>query len=180
MTGPLSTAVNNPVDAASPSSTDGLASSAERAAQDLWIRAAERLRARLSRHTFQTYFEPIRPLSLIQDELVLAHSSRFMIDWVRDNLLDVLLRDLEEQHGRPCAVEFEVREGEGYAPAEAPQQAPPQPQVARSEAAPPPRPLNINPKYTFDSFVVGPSNQFAVAACTAVANAPGKDRKSVV
>src|SRR5437773_1344689 len=36
------------------------------------------------------------------------------------------------------------------------------------------RPPTINAKYTFDSFVVGPSNQFAVAACTAVANAPGK------
>src|SRR5256884_7261280 len=43
-----------------------------------------------------------------------------------------------------------------------------------SEPPPSSRQLQINPKYSFDSFVVVPSNQFAVAACTAVANAPGK------
>jgi hypothetical protein len=78
-------------------------------AQDLWTRGTERLRVRLSRKTFQTYFEPIEPVSLVGDELTLAHSSKFVIDWVRDNLLDVLLQDLEAQHGRRCRVKFVVR-----------------------------------------------------------------------
>src|ERR1051325_12165784 len=103
MSGSLSTAVDSPVDG--PFDARG-----ERAAADLWTRAAERLRARLSRHTFQTYFEPVRPVSLVGDELTLAHSSKFMIDWVRDNLLDVLLQDLEAQYGARCAVKFVVRE----------------------------------------------------------------------
>src|SRR3954451_493137 len=103
MSGSLSTAVDNPVDGS-------FDASGERAAADLWTRATERLRARLSRHTFQTYFEPVRPISLIGDELTLAHSSKFMIDWVRDNLLDVLVQDLEAQRGSPCAVKFVVRE----------------------------------------------------------------------
>ena len=81
--GSLSTAVNKPVDGL-------LENTAEKAAVDLWTRAIERLKARLSRHTFQTYFEPIKPISLQGDELILGHSSKFMIDWVRDNLLDVL------------------------------------------------------------------------------------------
>src|SRR3954465_9317768 len=106
MSGSLSTAVDNPVDGP-------FDANAERAAADLWIRAIERLRARLSRHTFQTYFEPVRAVSLIGDELTLAHSSKFMIDWVRDNLLDVLLQDLEAQRGAPCAVKFVVRERPG-------------------------------------------------------------------
>src|SRR3954462_9839350 len=103
MSGSLSTAVDNPVDGPSDPS-------AEQAAVDLWMRAIERLRGRLSRHTFQTYFEPVRPVSLIGDELTLAHSSKFMIDWVRDNLLDVLLQDVEAQRGSPCSVNFVVRE----------------------------------------------------------------------
>src|SRR5438874_13134748 len=171
MSGSLSTAVNKPVDGV-------LDDSAEKAAVDLWTRAIERLKARLSRHTFQTYFEPIKPVSLEGDELTLAHSSRFMIDWVRDNLLDVLLQDLEAQLGRTCPVKFVVRE---RAPGEDVAEAPPLPESKPPATSPPPseappgsRQLQINPKYTFDSFVVGPSNQFAVAACTAVANAPGK------
>src|SRR5438477_7291560 len=139
--------------------------------------AIERLRARLSRHTFQTYFEPIKPVSLVEGELTLAHSSKFMIDWVRDNLLDVLLQDLEAQHGSKCLVKFVVRERPGT-DAEIPE-APPietRAPITTPPPEPPPgaRQLQISAKYSFDSFVVGPSNQFAVAACTAVANAPGK------
>jgi chromosomal replication initiator protein len=149
----------------------------ERAAVDLWTRAIDHLRGRLSRHTFQTYFEPIRPVSLIADELTLAHSSKFMIDWVRDNLLDVLLQDLETQYGSRCAVKFVVRERPGT-DAEVPEARAVDERAAITTPPPsdppPSRQLQINSKYTFDSFVVGPSNQFAVAACTAVANAPGK------
>ena len=176
MSGTLSTAVNNPVDG-----LEGAARAvdAEIAAVDLWTRAIERLKARLSRHTFGTYFEPIRPVSLSNDELTLAHSSKFMIDWVRDNLLDVLVQDIEAQHGARCQVKFVVRErpvGDEQQEIPSPSRAQPAPSPVTSSEPPPPsaRQLSINPKYTFDSFVVGPSNQFAVAACTAVANAPGK------
>src|SRR2546421_9996074 len=150
MPGSLSTGVNKPVDGL-------LDNSAEKDAVDLWTRAIERLRARLSRHTFQTYFEPIRPVSLHADELTLAHSSKFMIDWVRDNLLDVLVQDLEAQHGSKCSVKFIVRERPGTEEGETPGE----PAQARSEtptsgpAAPggaPVRPPAINAKYTFDSF----------------------------
>ena len=175
MSGSLSTAVNKPVDG---KPGDPAAIESERAAADLWNRAIDHLRGRLSRHTFQTYFEPIRPVSLEGGELTLAHSSKFMIDWVRDNLLDVLLQDLEAQYGSKCGVKFVVRERPG-SEAEIPE-APPVPESRPAVTTPPPsdpppsRQLQINPKYTFESFVVGPSNQFAVAACTAVANAPGK------
>src|SRR5437588_674979 len=107
MTVPLSTVVNSPVDGPGqivqpPQVTHS--SEAERSAIDLWTRAVAHLKNRLSRHTYQTYFEPIRPVSLAGEDLVLAHSSKFMIDWVRDNLLDVLLVDLVQQKGGPCKV----------------------------------------------------------------------------
>src|SRR5438132_12978928 len=109
MSGSLSTAVNKPV--------DGVAAEtpveSEHAALDLWTRAIDHLRGRLSRHTFQTYFEPIKPVSLEGGELTLAHSSKFMIDWVRDNLLDVLLQDLEAPYGSKCGVKFVVRQRPG-------------------------------------------------------------------
>src|SRR5438105_4579525 len=144
MSGSLSTAVDNPVDGP-------FDASAEQAAMDLWTRAIERLRGRLSRHTFQTYFEPVRPVSLIGDELTLAHSSKFMIDWVRDNLLDVLLQDLEAQRGSTCAVRFVVRERVS----EAGEYTEPGGRAVSSDIQPvagvPVRPPTINGKYTFDS-----------------------------
>src|SRR2546423_402255 len=163
MSGSLSTAVNKPVDGS-------LGVVAEKEAVALWTRAIERLRARLSRHTFQTYFEPIKPVSLLAGELTLAHSSKFMIDWVRDNLLDVLLQDLEAQHGSKCTVKFVVRERPGTEPETEPaaataERTDPSPSVSTTSPGLPGRPPTLNTKYTFDSFVVGPSNQFAVAAC---------------
>src|SRR5471030_2299723 len=148
MPGSLSTAVNKPVD----DSAEGVAVESERAALSLWTRAIERLRVRLSRHTFQTYFEPIKPISLADDELTLAHSSKFMIDWVRDNLLDVLLQDLEAQYGQKCAVRFVVRERpSGGGPEEDPVAPPPQserqPVTQQSPEQPPARQLQINAKY---------------------------------
>src|SRR5438067_11174404 len=128
MPGSLSTGVNKPVDGL-------LDNSAEKDAVDLWTRAIERLRARLSRHTFQTYFEPIRPVSLHAGELTLAHSSKFMIDWVRDNLLDVLVQDLEAQHGARCTVRFVVRERPG-SDAEPGPAAPPAPRAEPPSSAP--------------------------------------------
>src|SRR5436309_3833445 len=170
MLGSLFTTVNNTVDG--PTVVNPLDS--ERAATDLWTRAIHRLKGRLSRHTFQTYFEPIKPVSLEGDELTLAHSSKFMIDWVKDNLLDVLVQDLEAQRGAACAVKFVVRERPSDAGDEAEVAARSLPGDLQPAAGVPLRPPTINAKYTFDSFVVGPSNQFAVAAFTAVANAPGK------
>ena len=176
MSGSLSTGVNKPVDGPAPAASMDVPLESERAAVDLWTRAIDRLRGRLSRHTFQTYFEPIKPVSLEGTELTLAHSSKFMIDWVRDNLLDVLLKDLEAQHLAPVSVRFIVRERPGTDDVISTEDmAPRAPVTSPPPSEPPPsRQLQINPKYTFDSFVVGPSNQFAVAACTAVANAPGK------
>jgi len=149
--------VNKPVD----DSAEGVAVESERAALSLWTRAIERLRVRLSRHTFQTYFEPIKPISLADDELTLAHSSKFMIDWVRDNLLDVLLQDLEAQYGQKCAVKFVVRDRPGTGSPDEEQAArSPQPDhrapIAQTAPEQPPRQLQINGKYTFESFVVGP------------------------
>src|SRR2546428_13159466 len=154
MSGSLSTAVNNTVDGP----TTMPVVNSELAATDLWTRAIHRLKGRLSRHTFQTYFEPIKPVSLEGDELTLAHSSRFMIDWVRDNLLDVLLQDLEAQHGRKCGVKFVVCErpsGEEVAEAfpvsaSKPQVTPPPP----SEPPPSSDPLQFIPTTTIVSFHV--------------------------
>src|SRR5919199_398753 len=66
------------------------------------------------------------------DLLTRAHSSKFMIDWVRDNLLDVLVQDLEAQHGARCTVKFVVRERPGT---EAEVESAAQPAASRPEAA---------------------------------------------
>src|SRR5438874_2406465 len=92
---------------------------------------------------------------------------------MRDNLLDVLMEDLLQQRGGPCKVQFVVRERTGEQNLNTP---PPPPPTKNIEPIAERRPiqLNLNPKYSFESFVINPSNQFTVATYTAIANLPGK------
>ncbi len=145
-------------------------------ANEFWTQARAGLRARLNRHSFHTYFAPIRVVEGNASSITLAHTNSFMIDWVRDNYLDVLAEELFKLRGAPMAVKFVVGE-------EPPQE---QEEITVEFAAPPAAPTahegprsqgvanGLNDRYTFDTFVVGTSNQFAEAACTAVADTPGK------
>jgi chromosomal replication initiator protein len=163
MNNDLSTAVHNSVETPA----------AAGAAAVLWNQALEQLRGRVNEHVFRTYFVPIAPLAYANGSLDLALPSNFMRDWVRDHFEDVLSQVVAGVNGGPISLRFEVREPLVAPPAELAASIIAPARVA--EPAPvPERPARLNPKYTFDSFVVGPSNQFAVAACVSVAENPGK------
>jgi chromosomal replication initiator protein len=144
-------------------------------AAGVWSRSLEILRSRVSDHVFRTYFVPVTALGLQNGTLDLALPSNFMRDWVKDHFEDVLGQAVASVTGGPVSLRFEVREQPGQPGADA---SPSEP-VRAAEApavipAAPQRPARLNPKYTFDNFVVGPSNQFAVAACISVGENPGQ------
>ena len=144
--------------------------------QALWGLACEGLRSKLNRHTFQTYFAPIRAVGGDGASITLAHTNNFMIDWVRDNYADILGEELRRHRGNPVGVKFVITDSPAAPTADAAEPSATSRIAFVAPAAPrgPGIASGLNEKYTFDTFVVGPSNQFAVAACNAVANAPGK------
>jgi chromosomal replication initiator protein len=113
----------------------------------------------------------IRPLHALEEgeTLRLLAPNRFVMDWVRDRFLpriSNLARELAEDKARQ--VSLEVGATAVSAPVIA---APPSPLAA------PPIPTpgsGLNPLYTFDSFVEGKSNQFALAAAHQIAENPGR------
>jgi chromosomal replication initiator protein len=140
----------------------------------------------------QAFLRLTRPLGLVEDTALLAAPNEFTKDLIearlRPQVIDVLSREL----GRDVriAVTVEPQEAEDDVAEEAPQlvavgdvavqavapSGPPS-SVAGSGGAPPPRfdsDSRLNPKYTFDTFVIGSSNRFAHAAAIAVAEAPAK------
>ena len=149
---------------------------------DLWKSVLSRLEPRLDPHTFNTW---LRPTALAwQDESalhVLVPNEVFR-DWLRDNYSDLIRAALAELTGSPLAVEFTT--GGNSPPQELARPsvhstaADPLTDVAAVAALPfeESGPISgpLNSKYTFESFVVGASNQLANAAARAVAESPSR------
>jgi len=145
---------------------------------ELWERALETLRMRLSTENFETWLAPVHCETIEDDVAVLRIPNRFYADWISNHYTDLLLEALEgasDGDAAPRKLRFEVDETlqkEVQATRRVEPVAAPRPK-ARAKA-PAITSSDLNPKYSFDNFVVGPSNQLAHAASVAVGSAPGK------
>ena len=133
----------------------------------LWTRLLDATARKLPGAVLDSWLRPCRPLSLEGDHLTIAAPNRFTRDWLIQHHLDVLQAAAAEcigGHPRVSIVIDDAPSEEGAAEASAPATA------ARGGA----KIEGLNPRYTFDTFVVGSSNQFAQAACQAVAELPSR------
>jgi chromosomal replication initiator protein len=126
----------------------------------LWDDVLARVEGKVNRHSFATWFRPTTFLSLDGATLRIGVPNAQFREWLSKNYLGVLQEALAEAGQPSLRVAFEeVAEEATAAAATAP--------VERDSSP-------LNPKYTFESFVVGSSNQFAHAAARAVAEIPSK------
>jgi chromosomal replication initiator protein len=136
----------------------------------IWDQILARIETKVNRHSFYTWF---RPTSLMTDggsQLTIRVPNPLFKDWLTKHYSVVLAEALTEVR-RPGATVLFV--AEGAAPAVAPEEAATPP--AHEREPPPAAALGgLNPRYSFDTFIVGSSNQFAHAACRAVAEAPSR------
>ncbi len=137
--------------------------------EDVWDEVRQRLRNTVNNATYEFAFDRARPVGLDGDRLTLAVETEFARGWVNRRYLPLLKDALFEVLGSDVDVDITVAPREpapaGHIdPSMAPQPAP---------AAPPPRRTSkLQPRFTFEGFVTGPSNRFAHAAALAVAEAP--------
>ncbi|RMG16297.1 MAG: AAA family ATPase, partial [Deltaproteobacteria bacterium] len=111
----------------------------------------------------------MRCVSEAEGRLVLALPSKFIRDWVQDNYLDFLEREVAGVAGAPVSIELTVDEAaQTTRPAPSSAETPPRRGPRRTTSGP----RALNERYSFDTFVCGASNQFAYAACKAVADVP--------
>jgi chromosomal replication initiator protein len=135
---------------------------------NVWEQVLVRVEGKVNRHSFFTWF---KPTSFVADDghtLTIRVPNPLFKDWLTKHYAVVLEEALRET-GRPeTSLAFQAGDVD-------PAAAPPAP-MADDELtisdAPAGVAQGLNPRYTFDTFIVGPSNQFAHAACRAVAEAP--------
>ncbi len=140
----------------------------ELSAKDAWKRLLEEARRELPEATVRTWLEPAVPLALENGRLVLGAPDQFAAEWNDTKHAPVLSRAAERVFGAPTPVVFRVMEDR--------QQRPQMDFFVAPKPAPAPMAgtTPLNERYTFDSFVVGKSNELAAAAAHAVAEAPGR------
>lgn len=137
---------------------------------DLWNIVLEDLRQTLPSQSFSTWILPIRPVNQNSTSLTLEVPNRFFADWLQDNhYAGIIQGSLRRSTGHDLSVDFTVQRGEKAYVRPTPDEAPPGPRAEAPDWQERARKIGLNPKYTFDSFVVGNSNQFAHAAALAVA-----------
>ena len=134
----------------------------EYTAQSLWREVAARLRQALNEATYQAWFGEARGIELSDDTFTIAAPNDFAKVWIGGHFLELMKAAVREATGKELDVVLTVRRRPRLEPASVP--------------ADRPRPVytDLNPKYTFDSFVIGSSNRFAHAAALAVAESPAQ------
>lgn len=138
---------------------------------DLWTEAVRSLEPHVKPAHRERWLAPIECVSISDGRIVLRAPNRYCKEWFEDNFLPRILQDLEARTAQRFRIEFQVLDAEsGSPPAADPRSEGVPTPVAR---VPTPAPLpDLQPRFTFDRFVVGPTNQFAHAAARMVADAP--------
>ncbi|MBF0169553.1 MAG: chromosomal replication initiator protein DnaA [Nitrospinae bacterium] len=143
----------------------------------LWDECQRALKERLNPHNYESWIDPIECLAFTGKEVTLAVPSSFFIEWINEHYRDQIESILTDMTGGPVSIAFLVSKGEVKSPPEpkakgkAP--APTKEERTLTLAAARER-AHLNEKYTFDSFVVGKSNEFCHASAKAVASKLGQ------
>ena len=152
--------------------------------ENVWLEAQTNLKKVLTEQTYNTWIDPLKFLGATDDTIVLEVPSSFFQKWVTDKYLSMIKEAISAVNSKNYQIEFHI----GEAKPEAQQE----PKADKGQKASRDKDKekdkekdrekekdkksdfipNLNPKYTFESFVCGASNQFAYAASQAVANKP--------
>jgi chromosomal replication initiator protein len=153
-------------------------------ATELWDAVRSTLRDSLPGETYEMWFSKIEPTKVTKDYVELLAPNEFSAIWIQDNFLDLVRKEMSEVAGR----EMEVNLVSPERVQEDSTKSRPQRVTSSSSRVPKagqPDKVSrelfgmgvrqaINPRNTFENFVVGPGNQLAHAACVAVSNAPAQ------
>ncbi len=141
-------------------------------AATVWDQVLSRIETKINRHSFYTWF---KSTTLVRQEgpvLSVRVPSPIFGDWLTKHYAGVIAEALDEVGRGDLNVQFVHEEGVAELAAPAGVEAVAEPITGMG--APSPATVGLIPRYTFGSFVVGSSNQFAHAAARAVAEAPSR------
>jgi chromosomal replication initiator protein len=136
--------------------------------EELWNNSLSGIEERVGDNILDLWFRPIKLSQVKEQQITVDIPNRFFKDWIEDNYPDIIAESLRGILGYPVTVRYRIAAKVDPAVKKMDMRLESRKQKLAS------RGIYLNPKYTFENFVTGPSNQFAQAAAKAVAGAPGK------
>lgn len=154
----------------------------------LWKATLGQLELKVSQGNFLTWFRNTKIKERRQDMIVVETPSAFIHEWLSKKYQTTILEILQSLDKNIQQVQFSIYStSTAHRPLKKnsritvqknrpqPPQTPPQPATVQASTSPvTPSSNTLNPKYVFETFIVGPSNEIAHAACRAVADRPGQ------
>lgn len=138
--------------------------------QRLWQATLGELELKMARATFDTWLRDTHSIGIENaDTLVIGVKNGYAVEWLENRLYPVIRRTLTRLTGQEVKARFVVWESK-----RAEETIPALFQEEEPMPLPAPRDPGLNSDYTFESFVVGPSNRLAQAASQAVAESPAE------
>ena len=139
--------------------------------EQLWNNVLSQVEQKISKPSFETWLKSTKLLSYAGSNVTIAAPNSFARDWLENHYVHLITGILTELTGEDLYIKFVVPKDQEMEDYNIP--VAPKPEVKQNDQQDI-SPGMLNPKYTFDTFVIGSGNRFAHAASLAVAEAPAK------
>lgn len=136
--------------------------------EEIWNKSLLKIQGKVDNNVLDLWFKPIKLSNLKDQTATLEIPNRFFKEWIEDSYPNLIKESIEAVIGYPVALKYRIEER----PPNAQKKIIEKLENRRIKLAN--RGIYLNPKYIFDNFIPGNSNQFARAAAMAVAETPGK------
>ncbi|MGD1702295.1 chromosomal replication initiator protein DnaA [Dapis sp. BLCC M229] len=150
----------------------------ESSLDNLWNQVLERLQLQLSRPTFETWIKTAHAEQLENNCLVIRTPNPFARNWLQKYYIKTIADVVHNILGYPVEIYLttsSVGEDDGKEDLGLIWPEHKAADILEISSIQKPKPANLNPKYMFSRFVVGPNNRMAHAASLAVAESPGRE-----
>ena len=138
--------------------------------EQLWNNVLSQVEQKISKPSFETWLKSTKLLSYKGTNVTIAAPNSFARDWLENHYVHLITGILTELTGEDLLIKFVVQKDQDSDDFELPAPKVQAKATDHHEISP----GMLNPKYTFDTFVIGSGNRFAHAASLAVAEAPAK------
>ncbi|MBN1754599.1 chromosomal replication initiator protein DnaA [bacterium] len=137
-----------------------------------WEICLDEIKSQINRQSFKTWFRSTEIVHLDTERLTIKLKDQFTADWIEQHYFEILQAAVQKILGLPLEITLAIDKGDGNLAYSTPAGN----HITGYDNDSKISDRHFNPRYTFDNFVVGNSNQFAHAAALAISEKPGSNK----